>query len=479
MTKSKKAKYYIPIIVSLILLFNANIRTIDLLPDFIAYIIILRMLSKVTLRAPYFHEAAEAVKNLLIITVLKLPSQLFISMVQSQNVRDNDIVVLSTLVFSVLEAIFIIKAIKYLFDALFYVGQRTNATSLITPFPVTKKHSATPEGFRMLTLTFFIAKTVLVLIPEMLLLTKTVEIGSQTPVFNPATLYSETLLVCLIIVTVLGIVWLVQSIKYLNFVVSKNNIFEEICSLASDNEKEEISKRELVRSHSMAMNIIIAASVLSIELVFDNFHGINLLPSFIFVSVIVLGNYILHKRKALNSVVTGILFCIASVTAYAMLINFLTEFGYGAMIGSTAAREEYMNVIVASAVELLLFTVIIIFNCVNMYFYIYHNTGLSPQSDRYMLSDKRYHKNLIKKNFVYTFTAFLVGVTKFLNVLLKYTVDNYSVEMPDNSTATMLVTAVPWFNLVVLCASAIFIGYSFYFWGTLKEEINLKYNYTE
>ena len=163
MTKSKKAKYYIPIIVSLILLFNANIRTIDLLPDFIAYIIILRMLSKVTLRAPYFHEAAEAVKNLLIITVLKLPSQLFISMVQSQNVRDNDIVVLSTLVFSVLEAIFIIKAIKYLFDALFYVGQRTNATSLITPFPVTKKHSATPEGFRMLTLTFFIAKPFLYL----------------------------------------------------------------------------------------------------------------------------------------------------------------------------------------------------------------------------------------------------------------------------------------------------------------------------
>ena len=37
------------------------------------------------------------------------------------------------------------------------------------------------------------------------------------------------------------------------------------------------------------MKILIIAAILSIELVFDNFHNINLLPSFIFVSVLVLG----------------------------------------------------------------------------------------------------------------------------------------------------------------------------------------------
>jgi hypothetical protein len=358
-------------------LFNANIRTIDLLPDFIAYIIILRQLNKVSIRAPYFQEAADAVKNLLIITLLKLPSQIFVSMVQSQNVRDNDIVVLSTLIFAVLEVIFVLKAIKYTFDALFYVGQRTNATCLISPYKSTGKSSASPEYLRGLTYLFFVAKNLLVFVPEMLLLTKTVEIGSQTPVFNPATLYSETLLMCIIIVTALGIAWLVSSLKYLRSVMSQCNIYDEICSLADDQARAEISAKEMIRSHSTAMKILIVASVLSIELVFDNFHNINLLPSFIFVSVLVLGNYMLHKRASLKTIIAGVVFCAVSVYSYSLLIGFLEKFSYGSLASSPEARDAYFKIIIASAIEFILFVIITVFNFINTRKYIYKNTGLS------------------------------------------------------------------------------------------------------
>jgi hypothetical protein len=68
-------------------------------------------------------------------------------------------------------------------------------------------------------------------------------------------------------------------------------------------------------------------------------------------------------------------------------------------------------------------------------------------------------------------------ITKAANLLLKFTVKGIAIEMPDESTTTLFTTALPWFNLVVLASCALFIGYSVYFFGILKEEIELKYNY--
>lgn len=477
MKKRNKANSTALIVFILLMLFNANIRTIDLLPDFIAYIIILKLITRVNLRAPYFEEVGEAVKHLLLLSIFKIPAQFLVAFVQSHNVRDNDIVALTTLIFSVLESIFVIKAIKYLFDALFYVGQRTAATDLILPFNITKKKQLTPEFVRALTYFFFIAKNLLVFLPEMLLLTKTVEIGSQTPVFNPATIYSEALSICFITVSAIGIFWLVVVIKYLKHVTKNVNIYEAISSLASGDEYEEIKTKERIRSHSSAMNFIIAASILSIELVFDNFHNINLLPSFIFVSLLVIGNYMLHRKGTVRSLIMGGAFCITSVTSFVLLIKFLENFGYEALISSAEARSDYFVVLIFSAIELLIFTAIMIINSVNTGRYIYSHTGVEPTSEKYMRSDKLYHKSLITKNRTYTFIGVLLGVIKFINVFLKYTVKNLAVEMPDDTTLNTLETALPWFNLVVLGASLLFIAYSFYFFGTLKEEIKLKHNF--
>jgi hypothetical protein len=71
--------------------------------------------------------------------------------------------------------------------------------------------------------------------------------------------------------------------------------------------------------------------------------------------------------------------------------------------------------------------------------------------------------------------AVIAGATKLADVALRYYSDLTLVSV-DNGIGNVVSGLIPWFNLVMLAGSALYIGYSIYFFGTLKEDVEQKYS---
>ena len=103
----------------LVILFNPNIKIIDIFPDFIAYFILIRLLGDIAEKVPHFAELKTSVKRLLALSLIRLPAQMLSSFIKGKNTLDGDINVLMTLIFAVAEVVLLCMAITNLFNALF------------------------------------------------------------------------------------------------------------------------------------------------------------------------------------------------------------------------------------------------------------------------------------------------------------------------------------------------------------------------
>ena len=88
------------IVLSLVFLLNPVVRVVDILPDFIACAIIVRLLYYVADRAPFFEEARADFLKLGFVSLAKIPAFFIISIARNSNTLDNDTTVLFTFVFS-------------------------------------------------------------------------------------------------------------------------------------------------------------------------------------------------------------------------------------------------------------------------------------------------------------------------------------------------------------------------------------------
>ena len=133
------------LIFAVILLSNPIVNIFDYFPDFIACFIISSTLGFFAERAPYFEEAKKDFLKLGYLSLLRIPSFIIMVRITSQNMREGDIRVLLTFVFAVIETYLAIKAISNIFQAMSYLGQRSDAASLITVFRVSGRSVMTPE----------------------------------------------------------------------------------------------------------------------------------------------------------------------------------------------------------------------------------------------------------------------------------------------------------------------------------------------
>ena len=115
------------LIFAVVMLFNPNVNLIDILPDFIGFFNLAKFFEKAADCAPYFEEARSAFMKLGYISLAKIPALAIVVIVRSGNVIDNDIIALMALIFAVLELLYLIPVTKSLFDALTYLGERSEA----------------------------------------------------------------------------------------------------------------------------------------------------------------------------------------------------------------------------------------------------------------------------------------------------------------------------------------------------------------
>ena len=127
------------LIFSLVLLFNPSLNVVDILPDFIAWFILAKIFERAADSAPYFEEARSNFIRLGWLNLLKIPAFFLILFVKSKDTLDNNIYALVSFSFAIFEIILVTQAIKNIFTAAFYLGERTDVPALIEPFAVSKK----------------------------------------------------------------------------------------------------------------------------------------------------------------------------------------------------------------------------------------------------------------------------------------------------------------------------------------------------
>ena len=484
MTNSRKKKKGTALfILALICLISPSIHVMDPLPDFIAYIIIWRMLGYAAKRAPYFEEACAAFKKLALLSAAKIPAFLVIVQARSQVSNDNDIYALFAFTFAVIEAVLVYSAITNLFLGIFYLGERCDA-ALIKPYRISKgrKRYATVEGLRFLTLAFAFFKCAAYSLPELLLLTRGVDSSAYYSTFNFAGLYPYTVVTMLAVTVGLGIFWAVRCMQYRRSVISEGRFEEAVDSLFDERGRVALEKKLWLGRMRGELTLATVASFFTFDLVFSDFRDINLLPHTVFAILITvaaakLSKYVGKYRVAL--LVTGSTYACVSLVSYISSVSFLTKYTYENLVTSSSAREAYQPTVVLGWIEFLSLLVFLSVLAVMLIRFTLMHTGLDRGSDRYMRPDAEYHATMKRRTVIWTGLGALTGLTKGIQTMLKSTVKLIYVGIGDSAGGGTIEPVaeqmLPWFGIVTVATTVAFVAASLHYFGVLKSETEIKY----
>ncbi len=473
MDKKSRKKFYGLLIFSIILLFNPNINIFDPLPDFIAWFILAKLFEKAADSAVYFEEARVSFLKLGWLNIAKLPAFLVILMVRGENVHDNDVYALMSLTFAIVEAIFVIQAIKNIFAALTHLGERTSAVSLIKPFPLSKRGLRTMpvDTLRGYSYFFAICKSTLYALPDMFLLTRVSESGQ---ILTASRYYPHALILAQVLGLIVGVVWLIRILKYVNSVYKEGLFNEALEFTATEDTELKFETKRKIRVLSFSLTLMAVASIFMLEISLDDFKQVNILPSFMFGIFLIASFYTMRKyiSKNIALYISGFLFIAISALAYTFSTIFHSSYEYIDLINNANARESYLWVQIFGIAEFIVLSLFLILSSRTLKSFILTNTGLSPDSNRYLRMEKEYHLSLIRKAYILTGIGILAALAKCVNIFL-----NRDVQFVFTNINEVMIAAspIPWFNLVVTVTAVAYIAYSIYFTSALKEEVRMKY----
>lgn len=463
------------LIFAAVMLFNPNVNLIDILPDFIGFFILAKFFEKASDSAPYFEEARSAFVKLGFISLAKIPALAIVVIIRSGNVIDNDIVALMALVFAVLELLYLIPAIKSLFDALSYLGERSEAKSLIS-----SESLVSTDNLRSFTFAFSIMKCLLYTLPEFLKLTRSVEIGTTTSMITGSRYYPWAIAASVILGTVFGAFWLARVTKYIKKIKKEGKFFSSLENLADENSYTEYEKRVNVRRRNRIFLAFIISAVLSIDLTFSNLRDINLLPSFVFGIIFTVSTVLLCQtlkkgnNLSLYIAAVGTLFNVTAAIKYYFDIKFLTDFGYKELLDSKndAALESYATIEWLAVIETVLYIAILVLFFIVMRRYTLENLGrFTPDSNPKIKN--AYYAEIDRKTVILTVLGALVGIMSLVNVFVNGNVQLLYTDANDITMPTLVVSSLPWFGLLLTVIGLAYVFYSVYYFSFIKDEMDI------
>ncbi len=467
MKEQKKPKAAYPLaILCLILLCNPNVGMVDVLPDFIACFILARLLAPGAERAPYFIEAKKALVRLGWLNVGKLGGLMLIGYSRMQNSFGNDTSVVVVTVFAAAELILSISATRAVFNALFGLGERTDMRGTISDVG-----KAPASMLPTLTYLFFGIKAVLNVIPNFFLLTRISEDGVVSTVAKG---YAFALVLSTLLVLACGIVWCIKMAKYVKAIHKEGQFYASIYMLsAGDNEARIVAKRKYAKIKG-ALTLLFAATVTLIDIKFDNTDGINLMPNFIF-GIIALAAILKMRRSVSNGIAPAFVFG-AAYTAVS-LESFLTEscflynYGYSALLDEGVAHTVYNAVEMLALMELATLAAFAVALGKLLIRFALENTAIPPSDERYSRADADFHRSLKRRIIALVTMIITVGT---LRCVVVYSNGFAKLVLNQQATATVS-SALPWMGAMVTAAVVLLVGFSYYLFSSLKEDVDMKY----
>ncbi len=455
------------VILSLVFLFNPSANLIDVLPDLVAYALLILVIGSHSESVPYLAECKGALIKLALVTLIKIPA---FSIMYSNMVSGKDIVPLFTLVFAVLELILLYSAVENGFRALGYIGERTDCASVRDPFALGGKKTMTPEALKTLTYIFFVVRATLNVLPELLLLTP--EETTLRRKLQEA--YPAVLVISILVSLAAGIIWLSHAVKYVKAIRRGEDLGAALDGLKTKGTPEEMSVKERVKKLTLSLSILAISSLFIFDISFSDLGGYNRLPHFIYGILLFSAVYSFTKERRVKLCLTigAVGFSLSSLFTYLFTVRFFETYTYLNLAYPGPAKEAYLPVKIAAIVETVFALVMLTAAAMATLSFIKEHTDVAPSDPSCSKTNEKNHKATAKKTLPLFILAGVITIAKCANIFIKQTSTLiYSEVNSEGITAS----AFPAMDTIIFFACIVYVIYSFVAVSSLKDEVRFKY----
>lgn len=355
------------LIAAAVFFFNPCLNIIDILPDFFGCIFLIKGLRKMGDICPNISDALDGLEKLKWFLLFKIPAMLLVP------VNDDTMVLVLTLGFTIIEMIYLYPAIGRIFDGLEYLGTRFQSRAIYKNY----------KDVSAITKIFCVSKAILTVLPELCSLSDYEYDGYVTSgvQIDFANYKSALLLIGLFLVTLIGVIWLINLIPYIKR-IQREEAFIERTYTEYDEKIVKHGGILLCRSIKAIFALITAGAAFTINIWFDE---MNVIPSLVG-AVFILAAAIMLSKQIENTkplFITSIAYCIFSALSYTVSIIFALSYSLGDISRRFEAYDLYNCTRIAAAFELIaqlavmLLTIALLRNMIILY--------LSPEN---RLTDK-------------------------------------------------------------------------------------------
>ena len=392
----------INLILSFIFLFNPIISVIDILPDFIGYLFLLRFFHTMSYTNDKADELCKSIKKLSLITGIKIITLLMMPTLIS---LDQAMYMVFSFAFAILECIFGIPLIVKMFDMFSDIALYENNSAC-----------ANNEIIRRITIGAFAARLVFAAAPDLTYLS--ISNGVDTPTGIDLAQFRPLLFtVSAFISFAVGLVWLVLIIRYVNRLFTKN---------ATNMLREDYAKRavgrELLFLSKDCMFYLMAICFACAFVVDFNLNLVNIFLDSIFSVIITVVLALMSVRdyykEKLMLVVIGVLSVFhvsADIALTVNAVNFFEKYNLNSIQRVSAAEDLYFKICTLSIISSVLFIAIVFLCCYSLNrsakSTLMRNSGLFVDASREALVEE--FSRDTKKNIIYVFIFSVIAAVSY------------------------------------------------------------------
>lgn len=333
---------------SLIFLFNPNIALIDVLPDFIGYILLCLSISRLADISEKLSEALVAFKKMIFVDGAKLIAILWIFGMSVTSERNSSLLMWS-FAFGVVEMIFVIPAFMKLFDGMTQLGYLYDNVSVVGE----RGQKSPTDKIRRLTVVFVVLKSVLSFLPELADLTST-EYYENQEIMSLYRYIGIMRFLAFVPVFIVGIIWLFRCIAYFKRVVADTAFVD---ALEGAYAERVLPKKGIFVRRNVALAFAVTLTAIVFSLDFRLEH-VNMLPDFVSGALLMAFFVIISQRTRISKKLPTALCAVyiaVSVAAYVLELGFFDKYYYGAIYRSEEAMTAFVIMAVVSCISAVLF----------------------------------------------------------------------------------------------------------------------------
>jgi hypothetical protein len=340
MDKTEKTKKisFSAIAVSFAFLFNPSISIVDILPDFIGYIILTVALTKLADMNDTFFEAQRKFRFLIVIDAVKILALFWAFSMASGNERNSSLLLWS-FVFGLAEVAFLAPSFVKLFDGFGELGNFHVNTSIHgSKYVDGKSHT---EKLKSLSVFFVVFRAIMTLLPELASLSSVSALQNA----NVIDLYRYIGVMrgfCFIPALFVGICWLIRAVRYIAR-IRRDTVF---CESVATAYREKVIPKEgifVIRNVKIATWLFVAAMALTIDIKLDE---VNILPDILVIGALLPAFIYLSKSTSINKkgiLISTVLYAVTSILTVMTRVYYEeTYFVYGAIARSADALGAYL-----------------------------------------------------------------------------------------------------------------------------------------